>query len=798
MGLIENTRSCISQNRSQVYTFLRRLLEREQPFLLRTEFQAIFAEYAESTEGSVLGEGDFADMVEQVQEVALSAPWLIMSLRTSVGRWQYLAFHAEALECEERTAQEFLQFKERLVSQSPEHDPWLLELDLGPFNRDFPRLREARSIGRGVEFLNRHLSSRLFKSNGEGQNLLFEFLRIHQYQGRQLMINQLITDAEMLREAIREAIGFLKGVDVETRWQDIYPKLGGLGFEPGWGDKAALVKESLQLLSDILEAPDHQRLEEFLARIPMIFEVAIISPHGYFGQDQVLGKPDTGGQVVYILNQVVAMEKEMRSRIRSSGLDAEPRIVVVTRLIPETMDTACNIDREKIVGTQNAYILRVPFHDSEGKVLPHWVSRFKIYPYLEQFSLEVEKALLGYFHKKPDLIIGNYTDGNLVASLLSRRMQVTQCNIAHALEKTKYLYSALYWRDLEHEYHFSCQFTADLIAMNTADFIVSSTYQEIAGDEKIPGQYESYSTFTMPGLYRVINGIDVFDPKFNIVSPGADPKVFFPYTQDQDRFNELASELEKIIYGEPDGSTRGRLEHDKRPIIFSMSRLDKVKNLPGLTWAYANNPRLRELAKLVIVGGHTNPDDSQDAEELDQIHAMHRIMDEHQLDQDMRWLGMQLDKNMSGEIYRVVADQGGVFVQPAMYEAFGLTVVEAMVSGLPAFATCYGGPSEIIEHGVSGFHIDPGNLESMSQQLVDFFKNCQEEPDYWQKISKSGIKRVKERYNWDLYAQRLMTLARVYGFWKYATNLERQETQRYLEMFYDLMLRKRAQMINSN
>jgi sucrose synthase len=66
------------------------------------------------------------------------------------------------------------------------------------------------------------------------------------------------------------------------------------------------------------------------------------------------------------------------------------------------------------------------------------------------------------------------------------------------------------------------------------------------------------------------------------------------------------------------------------------------------------------------------------------------------------------------------------------------------------------------------------------------------------KISKSGIKRVKERYNWDLYAQRLMTLARVYGFWKYATNLERQETQRYLEMFYDLMLRKRAQMINSN
>lgn len=45
--------------------------------------------------------------------------------------------------------------------------------------------------------------------------------------------------------------------------------------------------------------------------------------------------------------------------------------------------------------------------------------------------------------------------------------------------------------------------------------------------------------------------------------------------------------------------------------------------------------------------------------------------------------------------------------QPALYEAFGLTVVEAMSCGLPTFATAHGGPSEIIRHGRSGFHIDP-------------------------------------------------------------------------------------------
>lgn len=56
-----------------------------------------------------------------------------------------------------------------------------------------------------------------------------------------------------------------------------------------------------------------------------------------------------------------------------------------------------------------------------------------------------------------------------------------QCNIAHALEKTKYPDSDLYWKKYDEKYHFSCQFTADLIAMNNADFIITSTYQEIAG-----------------------------------------------------------------------------------------------------------------------------------------------------------------------------------------------------------------------------------------------------------------------------------------------------------------------------
>ena len=179
---------------------------------------------------------------------------------------------------------------------------------------------------------------------------------------------------------------------------------------------------------------------------------------------------------------------------------------------------------------------------------------------------------------------GNYSDGNLVATLLSHYLNVTQCTIAHALEKTKYEDADIYWcghpslhhhpvhislrnsftlhessvvavrcwkrsavllllpgygeacfrhvclavslcgcrpvsrmlpewpasqaersmpgtkssawcliwrarrKKMDADYHFSCQFTADVIAMNHADFVLTSTLQEIAGTPDTMGQ----------------------------------------------------------------------------------------------------------------------------------------------------------------------------------------------------------------------------------------------------------------------------------------------------------------------
>jgi len=789
---MNDLRVFIEDRRNLVYAFLHRLTTSDRLFLLRSDIVDEFEAFCENEKSDELRAGPFERFIYQTQEVVIQRPWVWFACRPRIARWTYLQFHSENVYFEVKDVSEFLYVKEQMIRPGTDGGIWPVEIDLSPFNRDFPRPKEPRSIGKGVEFLNRHLSSRLFNALGDGDRGLVDFLRVHECQGRQLMLNDRVRTVYDLREALTKVQDFLLRLNGKTLWSDITAVMQENGFELGWGRTVNQANETMSLLSDVLEAPDHDNLAQFLSRVPMIFNVAIFSPHGYFAQSDVLGLPDTGGQVIYILDQVRFLEQEMQRRLYDQGLELETKILVITRLIPEAGHTTCNQPVESIIGTQYAKILRVPFRNSEGQIIPHWISRFEVWPYLERFACEAEQALLAEIGSRPDLIIGNYSDGNLVATLLAERLRVTQCNIAHALEKTKYLFSDLYWQDNEEHYHFSCQFTADFIAMNSADFIITSTFQEIAGERESVGQYESYSAYTMPSLYRVSQGIDVFDPKFNIVSPGADPDVYFPFTDTDRRLTQLHEEIEYLLYGPPSDSARGHFVERDKPCIFSMARLDRIKNLSGLVEWYGQCEPLREEANLVIVGGHINPEESRDAEEQDQIHRMHHLFEQYYLDTQVRWIGMHLDKNVGGEFYRIIADKRGAFVQPALFEAFGLTVVEAMSSGLPTFATCYGGPLEIIEDGVSGFHIDPNHGEQASLKLADFFQSCRSDPENWNRISQAAIRRVETRYNWGLYANKLMSLARIYGFWKYVTNLEREETRRYLQMFYTLMYRRLA------
>ena len=786
----------LASRRQLAHQALHRLVERDLPFLLRTELQEAFAAAGAGDDDGELRGSPLGRLFRWAQEAAHDGAWLGFALRPQIGRWIHLRIHLDTMAAERIDVATYLAFKERLVTGHAAD--WMLELDLAPFAREFPSMHETDSIGRGVEFLNRRLSSQMFQEQGRGAQRLFDFLRMHRHRERQLMLNHGIEDVHALRTALRDAGERLAQLPGATPWSELVEELRGAGFEAGWGRDAASVRDTMRLLLDVLEAPSPDQLERLLARVPMIFAIAIVSPHGWFGQSGVLGRPDTGGQVVYILDQVRALEHEMRARLQAQGLEIEPQIVVVTRLIPEAEGTRSDQRLEPIAGTRHARILRVPFRDGDGEVHPRWISRFDIWPWLERFAGDSERELLAELQGRPDLILGNYSDGNLVATLLAQRLGVTQCTIAHALEKSKYLYSDLYWRDNDAQYHFACQFTADLVAMNTADFIITSTYQEIAGTADSVGQYETHAAFTLPGLYRVVHGIDVFDPKFNIVSPGADPEVYFPAREHERRLTHLHATIDALIDGAADAADRrGQLREPGKPLLFTMARLDRIKNVTGLVEWFAHSPELRAAANLLIVSGHVDPARSGDTEERAQIQRMHELMDAHDLDGEVRWLGLQLDKDFAGELYRVVADRRGAFVQPALFEAFGLTVIEAMSCGLPTFATCYGGPLEIIEDGRSGYHIDPNDGAAAAARIAAFLAVCQTQPERWDALADGALERVRARYTWARYAERLMTLSRVYGFWRYVTDLERAETRRYLEMFYGLQFRPLAQAIGA-
>jgi sucrose synthase len=341
-----------------------------------------------------------------------------------------------------------------------------------------------------------------------------------------------------------------------------------------------------------------------------------------------------------------------------------------------------------------------------------------------------------------------------------------------------------------------------MIAINSADFVIASSAQEIRGSlhEAVPGQFELMRTLVLPGLCRIVNACDIQDPKFNVVPPGCDPEIYFSFNEASRRLTALQPELERLIYGDETGPrlARGSIGADPErralPLLFTMARLDRVKNVTGLVEWYAQCPRLRARCNLLIVGGVVDPSLTTDREEKAECERMHALFDAHGLDGCARWVVSQKARVRNGELYRVVADTGGAFVQPATFEAFGLTVVEAMASGLPCFATKNGGPSEIIRDRESGFHIDPFHGGSAAELMADWFeRSAREGGAPWRRVSEAGLRRIEERYTWRLYAGRLLSLTGCFAFWRLVSDLERVETRRYLQSLYCLLLRPRVE-----
>ncbi|WP_009632252.1 sucrose synthase [Synechocystis sp. PCC 7509] len=795
--LIQNA---IAEEKNDLRSFISELRHQENRYLLRNDILNAYREYCTKYQKSeeFYNSSNIGKLIYYTQEIIREDASICLILRSKIASQEAYRL-TEELNLEPLNVQELLDVRDRFVNHYHPNEGDILELDFQPFYDYTPTIRDPKNIGKGVEFLNRYLSSKLFQDPKQWLESLFDFLRLHKYDSTPLLINSRIQSQQQLSEKIKKALTFVADLDVEEPYEKFRFVLQLMGLEAGWGNTAGRVRETLEILDELIDSPDHQTLEAFISRIPMVFRIVLVSPHGWFGQEGVLGRPDTGGQVVYVLDQAKSLEKQLQEDVTLAGLDAlgvKPKVIILTRLIPNSDGTLCNQRLEKVHDTDNAWILRVPLREFNPNMTQNWISRFEFWPYLETYAIDAERELLAEFKSAPDLIIGNYSDGNLVAFLLARRLKVTQCNIAHALEKSKYLFSNLYWQELDDKYHFSLQFTADLIAMNAANFIISSTYQEIVGTPDSIGQYESYQCFTMPELYHVVSGVELFSPKFNVVPPGVNEKAYFPYSRTEERVIGDRTQLEDLLFTlEDPAQIFGTLDDPSKRPIFSMARLDRIKNMTGLAECFGKSPQLQEHCNLILVAGKLRVEESGDNEERDEIEKLYRVIEQYNLYGKIRWLGVRLSKSQSGEIYRVIADRQGIFVQPALFEAFGLTILEAMISGLPTFATQFGGPLEIIQNKVNGFYINPTNLEETAEKIFDFVTKCNQNPNYWYEISTRAIDRVYSTYTWKIHTTKLLTLARIYGFWNFTSKENREDLLRYIEALFYLIYKPRAQAL---
>ena len=786
-----------SDEKTALHQVINALTTSEKRYFLRTEILQTFANYCHNAQKPAyfFHASSIGELMHHTHEMIFQEGETWFLLRPWIGSQQIWRLSADLSRFDQMTPEALLDVRDRFVDRAQSR---ILELDLRPFYKDSPTIRDPRSIGQGLAFLNHYLCDELLNDSAYWLEALFNVLHQSHYESIELLINDQIHSGQEMAEQVKQALRFLKVRSNDELYSEVHEQLQELGFEPGWGNTAGRASETLELLDRLITSPEPAILEAFVSRIPATFRVVLVSIHGWIGQESVLGRPETTGQVAYVLDQARSLENKLREDIQLAGLDLlniQPQVLILTRLIPNCEGTQCGVRLEKVDDTENAWILRVPFREFNPKVTQNWISKYEIWGYLETFAIDAEAAILKQLGTSPNLIIGNYSDGNLVAFLLSRRLKSIYCTIAHSLEKPKRLFSNLYWQDLEDQYHFSAQFTADLISMNAADFIVTSSYQEIVGTPEAMGQYESYKCFTMPQLYHTVDGIDLFSPKFNRVPPGVNEKSFFPYSQADDRNSGLQSRIYDLLFTRQDQTTIGSLaDLNKRPIL-ALAPMTPIKNLAGLAECFGKSQELQNHCNLILVTNNLDLGQTTSFAVAEEIKKLYAILGQYHLHDRVRVIGMNFTSIELGEIYRAIADRQGVYVQPAHFEAFGRTILEAMISGLPTFATQFGGALEIIHDKDNGFHINPMNHEEMAEEILDFVTQCETEPQHWQTISDRAIKRVQEQYNWKLHTQQLLLLAKTYGFWSYVSRDDREALLQYLDALFYLLYKPRADLI---
>jgi L-malate glycosyltransferase len=154
----------------------------------------------------------------------------------------------------------------------------------------------------------------------------------------------------------------------------------------------------------------------------------------------------------------------------------------------------------------------------------------------------------------------------------------------------------------------------------------------------------------------------------------------------------------------PNPKLRAEWAPDGEPILMHLSNFRPVKRILDAIEIFAL-VREKMPAKLVMIG---DGPDRGPAEELARTRGIQK---------DVLFLGKQ-----NG--IREKLSQADLFLLPSRLESFGLAALEAMASEVPVIATNAGGIPEVIEHGVDGYLVEPGDVQQAAKYAIDLLSRA--------------------------------------------------------------------------
>lgn len=437
--------------------------------------------------------------------------------------------------------------------------------------------------------------------------------------------------------------------------------------------------------------------------------IVLVSVHGLIrGHNLELGRDaDTGGQTKYVVELARALGERS---------DVE-RVVLLTRRVADghvSPDYAVPLEAL----SDKAAIVRIDCGE------PVYLRKEMLWDTLENFS-DNALAWLKAQPRLPDVIHGHYADAGYVGSRLSHQLGIPLVFTGHSLGRSKrkqLLASGVPRGEIESTYHISRRIGVEEDTLGVAERVITSTRQEVEQ------QY---------GLY------DFYQPsRMRVVPPGIDLKQFYP-PQGDEKQSAIAQQLKRF------------LKEPNKPIILALSRPDPRKNIVALIEAYGQSPELQAIANLVIVAG--NRDDIREMEDTTAgvLNSILLAIDRYDLYGKVAYPKHHAQEEVA-VLYRLAAVTRGVFVNPALTEPFGLTLIEAAACGLPIVATEDGGPIDIIGNCNNGHLINPLDRGAMAQTLLATLTD----KVAWRRLAKNGIEGVNRHYSWQAHVEKYLKVIR--------------------------------------